>query len=67
MSAIRKTLEQHVEIPGICFIRKPDGAMRCTLQAGYGGEHRHFYSGELRNGVRTGTSWPRRPGGKQAG
>ncbi|MET7846631.1 hypothetical protein ABZT45_51115 [Streptomyces sp. NPDC005356] len=53
-------------IPGICFIRKPDGAMRCTLSAGHGGEHRHFYSSELRNGVRTGTTWPRRPGEKQA-
>ncbi|MET7931940.1 hypothetical protein ABZT43_51020 [Streptomyces sp. NPDC005349] len=66
MSQQRTTAERHVGIPGICCIRKPDGAMRCTLSAGHGGEHRHFFSGELRNGVRTGTTWPRRPGEKQA-
>lgn len=66
MSAQRETLQGHVDIPGVCFIRQPEGVLRCTLQAGHYGEHRHFYSGELRNGVRTGTSWPRRPGETQA-
>ncbi|MGW4388188.1 hypothetical protein [Streptomyces sp. NPDC004685] len=66
MSAKRQALVTHVEIPGICFIRKPEGAMRCTLSAGHYGEHKHFYSGELRNGFRIGTSWPRRPGETQA-
>ncbi|MEU8489514.1 hypothetical protein [Streptomyces sp. NPDC048641] len=41
-------------------------ALRCTLPAGHYGEHRRFYSGELRDGVRAGTSWPRRAGEKQA-
>ncbi|MFI9780391.1 hypothetical protein ACIHCV_37880 [Streptomyces sp. NPDC051956] len=31
MSTKPKTEAQWVEIPGVCFIRKPDGAMRCTL------------------------------------
>ncbi|RVU14820.1 hypothetical protein EOT10_40230 [Streptomyces antnestii] len=66
MSARRKTSEEHVEIPGICFIRQPEGTRRCTLSAGHYGEHRHFYSGELRDGVRAGTSWPSRPGETQA-
>ncbi|MFG2518802.1 hypothetical protein [Streptomyces sp. NPDC048527] len=46
--------------PIICFIRQPEGAPRCTLPAGHYDEHRHVYSGEFRNGVRVGTSWPRR-------
>ncbi|MFB8272924.1 hypothetical protein ACFC96_40935 [Streptomyces sp. NPDC055955] len=67
MSPKRTAAAEHVEIPGICFIRQPDGVRRCTLSAGHGGDkHRHFYSGELRNGFRVGTSWPRRPGETQA-
>ncbi|UDM05427.1 hypothetical protein [Streptomyces longhuiensis] len=66
MSAQRTTLEGYVEIPGICFVREPESARRCTLSAGHGGVHRHFYSGSLTNGFRAGTSWPRRPGEKQA-
>ncbi|MFF1399348.1 hypothetical protein ACFVZD_36815 [Streptomyces sp. NPDC058287] len=66
MSARWETLQGHVEIPGICFIRQPESTLRCTLSAGHYGEHRHFYSGELRDGVRVGTSWPRRGSEKQA-
>ncbi|MER7197466.1 hypothetical protein CG723_44275 [Streptomyces sp. CB01635] len=58
--------EHHVEIPGICFIRQPEGALRCTLSAGHGGENKHSYSGPLRNGFRVGTTWPRRSGEAQA-
>ncbi|MFF1360263.1 hypothetical protein [Streptomyces sp. NPDC058297] len=65
MSQQHTTAERHVEIPGICFIRQPESTRRCTLSAGHYGEHRHFYSGELRNGFRVGTSWPSRSGEKQ--
>lgn len=58
--------EERVEIPGICFIRKPEDVLRCTLSAGHYGDHRHFYSGEFRNGVRVGTAWPGWPGETQA-
>ncbi|MET7520729.1 hypothetical protein ABZS88_47050 [Streptomyces sp. NPDC005480] len=66
MSAKPQTLQPHVQIPGICFIRQPESTRRCTLSAGHGGEHKHFYSGPLTNGFRAGTSWPRRPGETQA-
>ncbi|MGW6747660.1 hypothetical protein [Streptomyces sp. NPDC055006] len=66
MSAKPMTEPQWVQIPGICFIRKPDAAMRCTLSAGHCRDHQHFYSGELRNGFRLGTTWPRRAGEKQS-
>ncbi|MFD7781007.1 hypothetical protein [Streptomyces sp. NPDC059753] len=66
MSQQRTTAARYVEIPGVCFIRKLESTLRCTLSAGHYGEHKHFYSGELRNGVRVGTSWPRRPGETQA-
>ncbi|MFH8737962.1 hypothetical protein [Streptomyces sp. NPDC017964] len=66
MSCKRTATAEHIEIPGICFIRQPEGVRRCTLSAGHYGEHRHFYSGELRNGFRVGTSWPRRGDEKQA-
>ncbi|MCX4641467.1 MULTISPECIES: hypothetical protein [unclassified Streptomyces] len=66
MSAKPATPEQHVEIPGICFIRQPEGARRCTLSAGHHGDHQHFYSGEFRNGFRVGTSWPGWRGETQA-
>ncbi|WP_405649717.1 hypothetical protein OG581_52190 [Streptomyces sp. NBC_01386] len=66
MSAKPSAREQHVEIPGMCFIRQPEGTRRCTLSAGHPGDHRHYYSGELRNGFRVGTSWPRRPRETQA-
>jgi hypothetical protein len=56
MSASRKTLQEHVEIPGICFIRQPESALRCTLSAARYRDHQHFYSGELRNGFRVGTA-----------
>ncbi|MFB8000142.1 hypothetical protein ACFC4G_46165 [Streptomyces sp. NPDC056002] len=65
MSTQRTTL-QHVQIPGTCFIRQPESTLRCTLSAGHGGEHRHFYSGPLRGGFRVGTSWPRRARESQA-
>ncbi|MFE6760231.1 hypothetical protein ACFVDQ_42670 [Streptomyces sp. NPDC057684] len=65
MSAKRKTLQGHVEIPGVCFTRKPEGVLRRTLSAGHYGEHRHFYSGALRNGARrhelAASAWRRRP------
>ncbi|WP_329059381.1 hypothetical protein OG511_42335 [Streptomyces sp. NBC_01453] len=66
MSARRKTLQEHVEIPGICFIRQPESVLRCTLFAGHYSDHQYFYSGELRNGFRVGTTWPRREGETQA-
>ncbi|RVU20812.1 hypothetical protein EOT10_25995 [Streptomyces antnestii] len=66
MSTTRDTSARHVEIPGICFIRQPEGVLRCTLPADHCGEHRHYYSGELHNGARAGTSWPRRPRETQA-
>ncbi|MFE6963379.1 hypothetical protein [Streptomyces sp. NPDC057696] len=62
MSAQRKTLQEHVEIPGICFIRQEESRLRCILSAGHHGEFRHFYSGPLIHGFRAGTSWPCRPG-----
>lgn len=55
-----------VQIPGICFMRKPDGAMRCTFHPDHRSDHRNVYSGPLTNGFRAGTGWPRRPGEKQA-
>lgn len=66
MSPKRTATTTHVEIPGIRFIRQPEGALRCTLPGGHESHHRHFYSGELRSGAREGTVWPRRPGEKQA-
>lgn len=66
MSAKPQTLQEHVDIPGICFIRQPESTLRCTLSAGHGGEHKHFYSGPLTHGFRAGTSWPRRSGETQA-
>ncbi|MER7201904.1 hypothetical protein CG723_40765 [Streptomyces sp. CB01635] len=66
MSAQQKTPQEHVEIPGICFIRQPEGTRRCTLSAGHHGAHRHFYSGSICDGFHVGTSWPRRPGETQA-
>ncbi|MFD4713993.1 hypothetical protein ACFWN5_30550 [Streptomyces sp. NPDC058430] len=39
MSAQRKTLQEHVEIPGSCFIRQPES----TLSPGHHGERRHIY------------------------
>jgi hypothetical protein len=56
-----------MEIPGICFMRKPDGVRRCTLWPDHPGDHKHVYSRELRGGVRLGTAWPRREGEWQAG
>ncbi|MFF2504114.1 hypothetical protein ACFVTY_12175 [Streptomyces sp. NPDC058067] len=34
----------------------PEGVLRCILSVGHYGEHRHFQSGELRNGSHTGTT-----------
>lgn len=58
MNVKRTAPLDHVEIPGICFIRQPESTRRCTLQAGHYGEHQNFYTGPLRNGFRVGTSWP---------
>ncbi|MFB7754682.1 hypothetical protein ACFC18_34555 [Streptomyces sp. NPDC056121] len=66
MNVQRTAPLDHVEIPGICFIRQPESTRRCTLQAGHYGEHQNFYTGPLRNGFRVGTSWPRRPCETQA-
>ncbi|MFF1594297.1 hypothetical protein ACFVY0_40370 [Streptomyces sp. NPDC058286] len=66
MSPKRTATAEHIEIPGICFIRQPESTLRCTLSADHHGEHQHCYSGPLTHGFRAGTTWPRRAGETQA-
>lgn len=46
-----------VEIPNICFIRRPGDTLRCTLHRHDRGDHWHTY---------TRTAWPRRTGEQQS-
>lgn len=48
---------KRVEIPGLCWVRKPDAEHRCCRPAGHDGEHHHYYGGGV---------WPRKPGDSQA-
>ncbi|NEB73896.1 hypothetical protein G3I40_01375 [Streptomyces sp. SID14478] len=56
-----------IDIPGICFIRKPGSTTRCTRSKGHDGDHHNYYSGRTNSsGIRPGSRWPAALGETQA-
>lgn len=64
---VSKPVQDFVQIPSLCFIRKPGDTLRCTRSPQHAGDHAHFYAGVTNSrGIRPNITWPRREGESQA-
>ncbi|MET9494591.1 hypothetical protein [Streptomyces sp. NPDC006552] len=58
---------EFLAIPHVCFIRKPDSALRCTRRPMHDDDHLNFYASVTNSsGIRPGMSRPHREGETQA-